>query len=32
MNNDECRCECKELDNSGSCKNEYMWNYKTCDC
>ena len=31
-NNDECRCDCKELDDSGSCKNEYMWNCKTSDC
>ena len=31
-NNDECRYDCKELDDSGSCKNEYMWNCKTSDC
>ena len=28
----EYRCECKELDNCGSCKNDYMWNPSTCDC
>ena len=26
------RCECKELDDWGSCKNDYLWNPSTCDC
>ena len=30
-NHDECRCECKELDDWGSCKTDYMWNARTCD-
>ena len=30
--NDECRCECNEIDDSSSCKNNYMWNLGTCDC
>ena len=25
-------CECKELDDSGSGKNDCMWNSSTCDC
>ena len=24
-NHDECWCECKELDDSSSCKYHYMW-------
>ena len=31
-NHDECRCECRELDDWGSCKNDYIWNSSTCDC
>ena len=31
-NHNECRCECKELDDWGSCKNDYMWNPSTCVC
>ena len=31
-NHNKCRCECKELDDSGSCKNDYMSNPSTCDC
>ena len=31
-NHDDCQCECKELDDWGSCKNIYMWNPSTCDC
>ena len=30
-NHGECWCECKELDDWGSCK-EYMWNPSTYDC
>ena len=25
-NHDKCRCDCKELHDWGSCKNDYMWN------
>ena len=32
MKSCKCRCECKELDDWGSCKNDYMWNPTTCDC
>ena len=31
-NHDDCRCECKELDDRGSCEKGYMWNRNTCDC
>ena len=31
-NHNECRCECKELDDWRSCKDDYMWNSSTCDC
>ena len=31
-NDNECRCECKELADWGSCKNDYLWNPSTCDC
>ena len=30
-NNNECRCECKELDAWGSCRNGCMWNPSTCN-
>ena len=26
-----CQWECKELDDWGSCKNDYMWNPSMCD-
>ena len=29
---DECWCEFKELDDRGSCKDDYMWNPSACDC
>ena len=29
---DECWCEFKELDDRGSCKDNYMWNPSACDC
>ena len=29
-NHDECRCECKELDDWSSWKNDYIWNFSTC--
>ena len=28
----QCRCECKGLDDWGSCEKDYMWNPSTCDC
>ena len=28
----ECKFECTELEDWGSCKNDYMWNPSTCDC
>ena len=31
-NHDECRYECKELDDSDTCKNDYIRNPNTCDC
>ena len=31
-NHDGCCCECKELDDSSSCKDNYMWNLCWCDC
>ena len=31
-NQDECWCECKELDDWGSCKDDYMWNPSRCGC
>ena len=30
-NHNESRCNCKELDDWGSCENDYMWNPSTCD-
>ena len=29
-NHNECRYECKELNDCGSCKNDHMWNPSTC--
>ena len=31
-NHNECRSECKELDNWGFCEKGYMWNPSTYDC
>ena len=31
-NHNECRCECKELDDWGTCKNGYTWKRSICDC
>ena len=31
-NHDEYQCECKELDNWGYCKKDYMSNPSMCDC
>ena len=30
-NHNSCACECKELDDWGSCKYDYMWNPGMCD-
>ena len=27
----QCWCECKELNDSGSCINDYIWNSRTWD-
>ena len=32
LNHDEYSCDCKELDQWGSCKNDYMQIPRTCDC
>ena len=29
MNNNKCRCECK---NHHICKKDYVWNPATCNC
>ena len=29
--NGKCRCDCKELDDSSSCKDNYIRNPSTCD-
>ena len=29
---DDCQCECKELDDWGSCEKRYLWNPSTCGC
>ena len=31
QNHDKCRCECKELNDWGSCEKGQMWNTSTCD-
>ena len=31
-NHEKCWCDCKYLEDWGSCKNDYMWNSGTCDC
>ena len=31
-NHNECRYECKELDDWDSCKDDYIWNPSTSDC
>ena len=28
----ECRCECKHLDDWRSCEKGYMWNHSKCNC
>ena len=31
-NNDECRCEFKELIDKGICDKGFIWNPKNCEC
>ena len=31
-NHNECCCDCKELNDCGSCVDAYIWNRNTCDC
>ena len=31
-NCDECRSECKYLDDWGSCEKDYIWNPSICNC
>ena len=31
-NQDECRCECKDLADWGCCKIDYIWIPSMCDC
>ena len=31
-NPDECWCECKESNDWGSSKNNYIWNLSMCNC
>ena len=31
-NNDQCRCECKELIDKGVCDKGYAWNPSNCEC
>ena len=32
MNEDKCRCECKELIDKGVCDKGYVWNPSNCEC
>ena len=32
LNRDECRSECKELDDLGSCEKYDMWDPSACNC
>ena len=32
MMNYDCQCECKELDDYGSCKSDYIWHVSMYDC
>ena len=31
-NNEECRCECKELIDKGICDKGFIWNTSNCEC
>ena len=32
MNDDKCRCECKELIDQGMCDKGFVWNLSNCEC
>ena len=32
MNDDKCRCECKELIDKGVCDKGFIWNPSNCEC
>ena len=32
MNEDKCRCECKELIDKGTCDKGFIWNASNCEC
>ena len=32
MNDDKCRCECKELIDKGVCDKGFIWNPNNCEC
>ena len=32
LNDDKCRCECKELIDIGVWDKEYIWNRRDCEC
>ena len=32
MDNDKCRCECKELIDKGICDTGFLWNPSNCEC
>ena len=32
MNNDKCRCECKELVDKGGCDKGFIWNPSNSEC
>ena len=31
LNNDKCRCECKELIDKGLCDKGFIWNPSNCE-
>ena len=32
VENEECWCECKELNGKGICNKGFIWNPNNCDC
>ena len=32
LNEDRCRCKCKELIDNGRCDTGFIWNPSNCDC
>ena len=32
QNDDQCRCECKELIEKGVCNKGFIWNPSNCEC